>query len=851
MSLSPPDAAYWSQPAEALAAALGSSATGLSTARAAEALARHGENSLAGRQGAGPWRLALRQVESPLVLILIFAAAVSLAVREWTEAAIILAIVAGSTSLSFAQEFRASRALEELRGRLGLKAQVLRDGQPMALPVAEVVPGDVLMLSAGNLVPADAMVLEARDFLVSEAALTGESFPVEKRPGVVEAAAPLAGRHNLVLQGTSVRSGTARVLVVKTGRQTVFGAIAHRLGEADSETEFERGIRQFGYLLTRVMMVIVTLVLAANIALARPLVDSLLFSVALAVGLTPELLPAIVSVTMSAGARRMARRGVIVRRTAAIENLGSVDILCTDKTGTLTRGVVELSRATLPDGQDSTEVFAAALINAQLETGIQNPLDEAIIATAKARGVTLPDVTKVDEIPYDFLRKRLTIVIEEAGAPDHRILTKGAFDAVLSCCSQISTPTGPRALDAAARESLTAYYAARGAEGFRVLGLASRRMAPRSRYEAADEAEMVFEGFLLFFDPLKEGIVETMAALGTLGIAVKVITGDNRHVAAHIGAAAGLGGRVLSGAELAETSQEALWHLAEATDIFAEIDPQQKERVVRALQKRGHVVAYLGDGINDAPALKAADVGISVDQAVDVARESADIVMLERDLDVLRQGVVDGRRTFANTLKYISITTSANFGNMISMAIGTLFLPFLPLLASQILLNNFLSDFPSVAIATDRVDPETVARAPRWDLPRIRSYMVVFGLVSTLFDLVTFGLLLWVFQAGEAEFQTAWFLISLLTELAVVLVLRSRRPAWTSRPGGLLLGASVAVSALALGLPYLGPLSQGLGLVALPGRLVVVALAIVAAYVAASEATKFVYYRLQSRAARP
>ncbi len=834
---------YWSLPAASLTTSLGSRPEGLTSSEARTALDRHGPNTIEASAHAGALRLLLRQFESPLVLILIFAAVVSIVVQEWTEATIILLIVAGSTALSFAQEYRASVALAQLRGRLGLKAAVLRDGVSVQLPVAEVVPGDVVRLSAGNLVPADGVVLEARDFLVSQAALTGESFPVEKRADAVAADAVLADRTNVVLQGTSVRSGTAAVLVVDTGKATVFGAIAGRLTGADPETDFERGIRKFGYLLTRVMMIIVTLVFAANIALARPLVDSLLFSVALAVGLTPELLPAIVSVTMSAGARRMARRGVIVRRTAAIENLGSVDILCTDKTGTLTRGVVELSEAVDPLGVTSPAVFDFALINAHLETGIQNPLDEAIVATAKAKGLALPQPIKIDEIPYDFLRKRLTIVIDVPAEDQHHIITKGAFDDVLGCCDRVATPSGPVALDDTQRQRLNEFYAAKGNQGFRVLGLAARRIDPKPRYAAADEVAMVFEGFLLFFDPLKEGIVETLAALKALGIAVKVITGDNRHVAAHVGEAAGLGGDVLTGAALTDTADEALWHIAETTDIFAEIDPQQKERIVRALQHRGHAVAYLGDGINDAPALRAADVGISVDQAVDVARESADIVMLERDLDVLRQGVVDGRRTFANTLKYISITTSANFGNMISMAIGTLFLPFLPLLASQILLNNFLSDFPSIAIATDNVDPEAVAKAPRWDLPRIQAYMVVFGLVSTVFDLLTFVLLVYVFQAQEAEFQSAWFLISLLTELAVVMVLRTRRLAWKSTPGTVLAISTAIVSVLSLALPYLGRVSGWLGLLPLPWHLMLVAIVIVAAYIAATEAAKYVFYR--------
>ncbi|MGB8815467.1 MAG: magnesium-translocating P-type ATPase [Paracoccaceae bacterium] len=833
---------WWARSADGLLTELGTQESGLSLAEARRRLAKAGPNRIAEREGFGAARLLLRQFQSPLILILIFAAVVSLLVREWTEAAIILVIVFGSTVLGFSQEYQASVALNSLRQRLALKVTVLRGGAERSVPVEKVVVGDIILLSAGNMVPADGVVIEARDFLVSQAALTGESFPVEKRIAPTPADAALSERTNAVFMGTSVRSGTAKMLVVVTGASTAIGTIAGRIAGPDPETDFERGLRKFGYLLTQVMIVMVTLVLVANIVLGRPLIDSLLFSVALAVGLTPELLPAIASITMAAGARRMAKGGVIVRRTSAIENLGSVDVLCTDKTGTLTRGVVELSGATDADGIASDEVFRLALINAGLETGIKNPLDEAIVNTAKARGESLPTLTKIDEIPYDFLRKRLTIVVDIEAESDHLIVTKGAFDTVLSCCGTIALGAGEQPLDAVGRAKLAAFCAAKGAEGFRVLGVATRRLPPKPRYDPADEAEMVFRGFLLFFDPLKEGVAETLRKMALLGVGVKIITGDNRYVAAHVGQAVGLGGTLLTGDVLNRTRDEALWHLAENTDIFAEIDPQQKERIVAALQARGHSVAYLGDGINDAPALQLADVGISVDQAVDVARESADIVLCDRDLGVLVQGIVDGRRTFANTLKYISITTSANFGNMISMAIGTLFLPFLPLLASQILLNNFLSDFPSIAISSDDVDPETVAKSPRWDIGQIRFFMIVFGLISTVFDLLTFGLLILVFDAGESLFQSTWFVISLLTELAVVLVLRTRRPFWQSRPSQILVWSTLVVAAAAIGLPYVAVLAGWVGLAPLPPHLLFSGLGVVALYIATTEATKHVFY---------
>ena len=707
------------------------------------------------------------------------------------------------------------------------------------------MPGDVIELTAGNLVPADGRILAARDFLVSEAALTGKSFPVEKAPGTVAADAPLAARSNVVSLGTSVRSGMATVLIAATGRATELGAIAARLETPLPETEFARGIRQFGYLLMRVMVAIVLSVLTINLLYGRPLTSSLLFAVALAVGLSPELLPAIVSVTLSAGARAMARRGVIVRRLEAIENLGSMDILCTDKTGTITEGKIVLEAALAPDGAPSAEMLALAALNASLQTGIDNPLDAAIVAAAPPGLLTSGNYRKVDEIPYDFQRRRLTVVVEQGGeAPFHRIITKGAYTHLIQCCTHMVRDGARVELDADTRAALDRFYAEKGSDGFRVLGVATRDCAPRPAYGRDDEQGMTFAGFLLFLDPVKADIMQTLADLERLGIAIKIVTGDNRYVAAHVAQAIGLDGRaLLAGEELHALSDEALWHRAERTDVFAEIDPQQKERIVRALQRAGHAVGYLGDGINDAPALYEADVGISVDQAVDVARESADIILVRRDLDALRSGVEDGRRTFANTLKYISITTSANFGNMLSMALATLFLPFLPLLPKQILLNNFLSDFPSMAISTDNVDAAQIEQSQRWNVGEVRAFMIVFGVASTLFDLVTFALLLEVFNADRVTFQTTWFVVSLLTELVVVLVLRTRQPFYRSRPSALLVWATAAVAALAIALPFTGELAVLFGFDPLPAPILAASVAIVIAYVATTEVLKLVFYR--------
>ena len=843
---------YWSIPADELMSVLASSAEGLSAREAAARLKSHGPNTVADQREAHAAKLLLRQFESPLVLILVFGAIVSLVAREWVDASIILGIVLGSTLLGFAQEYRASTAVAALRRRLALTAEVMRDGAVATVPAVRIVPGDIVLLSAGDLVPADGVVVEARDFLVSEASLTGESFPVEKQLGILPAATPLAKRTNCVFLGTSVRSGSARMLVIETGRRTAFGAVAANLRTPAPETDFAHGVRHFGYLLIRVMVLLVLFVLTVNQLMGRPFIESLLFAVALAVGLSPELLPAIVSVTLAAGARAMAGRGVIVRRLEAIENLGSMDVFCTDKTGTLTEGIVALSAAVDVDGQASDEVRRFAYLNAAFETGIANPLDAAIVAAGKHDGLSTAGHAKIDEIPYDFMRKRLTIVVAREGDPGgHWIVTKGAYVNVLADCATVRRAGTAAPLDAKMRAQLDEFFRAKSAEGFRVLALAVKNVPARERYGHEDEREMMLAGFLLFFDPPKQAAAKTVRDLEALGIKVKIVSGDNRYVTAHVAEGMGLDPRaLLTGEDIARLPNEALWRLSPRTDVFAEVDPQQKERIVRALQRGGHAVGYLGDGINDAPALHAADVGVSVDSAVDVARESADVVLLKPDLDILRQGVVDGRRTFANTLKYISITTSANFGNMLSMALAAPLLPFLPLAAKQILLNNFLSDLPSIAISTDNVDAERTARAEGWRLREVTRFMIVFGLISTAFDLLTFAVLLRLFEAGQPLFQTAWFVVSLLTELAVLLVLRTRGPAFKSRPSRLLLWTTVAVAALTFAMPYVPPVAALFGFVPMSGGLVAAMVLIVVAYIAATEAAKIRFFRARPRVPR-
>jgi Mg2+-importing ATPase len=843
---------YWSRPPDRVMADLTSTPGGLATAEARQRLGQFGPNVLEAREKATALGLFLNQFKSPIVLILLFATGVSAVLQDWVDALIILAIVLGSALLSFFQEYNANTAAEKLRAQVTIKATVLRDGQPRTIPAEEVVPGDVVLLSAGSLIPADGVLLEARDFYVNQAVLTGETFPVEKKPGLAAAQASLAERTNCVFMGTNVRSGSARALIVQTGTATAFGQIAERLTLRPPETEFERGIRRFGYLLTEVMMVLVLIVFAVNVFFHKPVLDSLLFSVALAVGLTPQLLPAIISINLSKGSQAMAAGGVIVRRLESIENFGSMDVLCTDKTGTLSEGVVQLDGALDVEGQPSDEVFRYAYLNAHFQTGLANPLDEAILAKEIGQDDILP-YSKVDEVPYDFVRKRLSVVVQaQAGAAPASaqrlaqgqplLITKGALDNVLAVCSQVQEGRAVVPLDDARQIQIRQRYEEWSGQGFRVLGVATTLMPPQPAYTRADEHDLSFIGFLLFFDPPKSGVRETIADLAKLGVQLKIITGDNRLVTLHTAEAVGLGVTgVLTGRELDELHDEALWQTAERTNLFVEVDPNQKERIILALQKMGHVVGYMGDGINDAPALHAADVGISVDKAVDVAKEAADFVLLQRDLSVLHQGIVLGRTTFANTLKYVFITTSANFGNMFSMAGASLFLPFLPMLPMQILLTNFLTDFPAMTIASDSVDRELVERPRRWDIRFIRDFMVTFGLVSSVFDYLTFGTLL-VLRTTADQFRTGWFLESVLTELLILLVIRTQKPFFKSRPGRYLLIAALIVAGVTVVLPY-SSLSGPLKFAPLPISLLLILGGITVLYIASSEMAKMVFYK--------
>ncbi|HZW35321.1 MAG TPA: magnesium-translocating P-type ATPase, partial [Candidatus Deferrimicrobiaceae bacterium] len=834
MSQHPPG--FWSVSVAELLLQLRSTPEGLSSEEAAQRLARFGANLLRPRKKSDAFSLLLSQFKSPIILILLFATGMSFFLHDPVDASIILAIVLVSGLLGYWQERGAENAVEKLLAIVQIKAMAVRDDTPAEILVERIVPGDVVVLSAGDVIPGDCRILESKDLFVDEAPLTGETYPVEKSVTVLAAETPLPKRTNALWMGTHVISGSGKAVVVLTGKETEFGKVSERLNLGPQETEFERGIRRFGYFLMEVTLLLVIAIFAANVYLLRPVMDSFLFSLALAVGLTPQLLPAIISINLAHGAKRMASEKVIVKRLASIENFGSMNILCSDKTGTLTEGTVQLQSAVDVDGAPSEKVLFHAYLNAYFETGFTNPVDDAI---RSYRPFDLSAYQKRDEIPYDFLRKRLSILVSHDGGG--LMVTKGTVPGVLDVCSSAEV-TGGTAVDiAAVRERITRRFAEYSGEGYRTLGIACKEVVPDTPLDKKSEAGMTFLGFLVLFDPPKPGIAETIGRLKSLGVSMKMITGDNSLVASHVLRQIGVQDpRILTGHHLREASDEAvLGHVAEV-DAFAEVEPNQKERIILALKKAGNVVGYMGDGINDASALHSADVGISVESAVDVAKEAADIVLLEKDLGVLVQGVREGRITFANTLKYVFMATSANFGNMFSMAGASLFLPFLPLLPKQILLTNLMTDVPEMTIATDAVDSDMVARPRRWDIGAIRKFMLTFGILSSVFDYLTFGLLVFVLHATPELFRTGWFLESVVSASTIVLVIRSRKTFFRSRPGKYLMVSTFLVVIAALALPFT-PVARLFDFRPLTISFVLLLGGIVALYITATEIMKKLY----------
>jgi Mg2+-importing ATPase len=750
---------------------------------------------------------------NPLVIILLIASVASALLGERVNASIIVLMVALSVVLNFMQTYRSHRVAERLRNAVAPTAAALRDGTWIEIRRRDIVPGDIVRLAAGDRVPADARLLEARDLHLQQAALTGESMPAEKDPGDLEVTPRQpADARNVVFLGTSVVNGTATALVVATGPTTAFGDIAARLSMRPPETEFERGARQFALLIMRTVFFLVLFVLLAGALLHHPFLESLLFAVALAVGLTPEFLPMISAVTLSRGAAHMARRKVVVKHLEAIENFGSMDILCSDKTGTLTSGDMVLDRHLDPLGRVSERPLALAYINSSHQTGIKSPLDEAIL---KRDGIVIGGYRKIEEIPFDFERRRLSVVVEDRGG--RLLITKGAPEGVIGCCTGYEVDDRRAALDEAIRARCEATYRQLSARGSRVLAVAYAMAPVQAVYSARDERELVLAGFVAFSDPPVEGVAEALRALRRDGVEVKILSGDNELVVHHVCDQVGLdSARIVGGDEIERMSDSALAAAAEQTTAFARVSPAQKDRIILALKSRNHVVGFLGDGINDAPSIHTADVGVSVATAVDVAKDAADIILLERNLNVLHAGILEGRRAFANVMKYLLMGTSSNFGNMCSMAGAFLFLPFLPMLPTQILLNNFLYDLAQITIPTDNVDDALTRTPQRWSIGIIQQFMVVIGPISSLYDFVTFGVLLWVFRASETLFQTGWFVESLTTQTLIVFVIRTAGNPLRSRPSLALAVTAMLVVVIGVLLPFT-PLAATLGFVPLPG----------------------------------
>ncbi|MCW4043912.1 MAG: magnesium-translocating P-type ATPase [Candidatus Bathyarchaeota archaeon] len=820
---------------------LDTSLNGLASQEAEHRLALYGRNEFARKKKRAAIFEFLLHFKSPLIIILMFAGAVSGVLGEMLNMAIIFFIVSLSVVLDFYQESRAERAAELLKEKVTTTATVLRDNVKSEIRLSEIALGDVIFLSAGDIVPADARVITAKDLFVNQSALTGESFPVEKTSAPLKAkGASITEWGNYLFMGTSIVSGTATAVVVRTGGSTEYGKIAKRLVERPPETEFERGVKGFGFLIMQVTFLLVLFVFFVNALLKGDVLQSLLFSVALAVGLTPELLPMIITVNLSKGAISMSKKGVIVKRLPSIENFGSMNVLCTDKTGTLTENKIQLILHVDIEGNDDEKVLLYSFLNSYYQTGLKSPLDEAIL---RYKEVEIKGFQKIDEVPFDFVRRRVSVVTEYER--QRFLIVKGAPEEILRVCSYCEIGGIAADLTEEYRKKIEQKYYDLSSEGLRALGVAYKILKEeKDVYSVNDEDELVFLGFVAFLDPPKETAKESLQLLSKAGIELKILTGDNELVTRKTCEALGLEVKgVVLGSEIAEMHNDAFARVVEEANVFARVTPAQKDRIINLLKSNGHVVGFMGDGINDAPSLRTADVGISVNNAVDVAKESADIILIKNDLTVLGEGVLEGRKTFGNTMKYVMMGVSSNFGNMFSVAGASLFLPFLPMLPIQILLNNLLYDFSQSTITTDNIDDEYLEKPKRWDISFIRKFMLSLGPISSLFDFLTFFIMLLVFNASAPLFQTAWFLESLCTQTFVIFVIRTRRtPFYKSKPSKPLLLSSLAIVAFALIMPFT-PIGALFGFVTPPPAFFAVLAILIGVYLALTELVKRWFYK--------
>ncbi|MEA4884984.1 MAG: magnesium-translocating P-type ATPase [Clostridia bacterium] len=832
-------------PLQELMERLSSSPNGLTTEEAEERLAQHGRNELVHKRTRSPIMSFLRLLISPLSLILIAAGVVSAFFGETPGAIMIALMVLTSAILEFVQEYSSEKTAQKLAQQVAVTSTVLRDGKLVEIPMAELVPGDIIQLGVGDIVPADARVLTARDFFLDQAALTGESAPVEKAPfAFARKPGALPDMDHVVFFGTNVVSGNSQALVVETNGRTEFGRIAKSLAAERPPTEFQRGISSFTKMLIRVIGFLVAFIFVTSMAKQRGLLDSLLFAVAVSVGITPELLPMIITINLSAGARAMARNKVIVKHLQSIQNLGSMDILCTDKTGTLTEGRLALHSHVCAEGRDCHRTLELAAVNASFQASMKNPMDQAIAAHSASGecAVDLGIYTKVDEIPFDFTRRRMSVIVAKDGG--RLLITKGAPEGVLSACTSIELRGIAQEMTGELRTLAMDEFAKLSADGYRALAVAYRTIGNgRDVYSVHDETGLTFVGYVSFIDPPKESAPAALKQAEDLGVEIKILTGDNELVTARICERVGLSVKgVLMGHEVDAMDDEELTRRAKEATIGARLSPDQKNRIITLLKKAGHVVGYMGDGINDAPSLRTADVGISVNNAVDVAKEAADIILLEEGLHILETGIIEGRKTFANTMKYIMMGTSSNFGNMFSVPAALFMVPFLPMLPVQILLNNLLYDFAQVTIPTDRVDEDYIAKPRRWDIGFIKKFMLVFGPISSMYDITTYLVMLHVFHADASLFHTGWFLESLATQTLVIHMIRSRHSLRTSRASLALTLSTIAVVCIGFAIPYT-PLGRFFGFTPLPRAFFAVLTAMIAAYLLMVGAVKKWFYR--------
>lgn len=805
----------------------------LTNAEAAFRLRQYGHNVVFDKKKIHPVFIFLNKFKNPLLIILLVASAVSFALGERINAVILVAMVFLSAVLEFVNTYKSEMAVEKLVAKVITTATVIRDELAQEIPLRRIVPGDIILLSAGDVVPADSAVLESRDFFVNEAALTGESFPQEK------------GVNADVFMGTSITSGFAAAEVKTTGKGTEYGQIAQRLGTADTETNFEKDIKKFSFFIMKVSLALVSLVFIINAVVGRGWLTSFIFALAIAVGLTPELLPVIMTVSLSRGSVVMSKKNVIVKNLSAIENFGSMDIFCTDKTGTLTEDRIVLVKCVDVLGVESEEVLEKAFVSSTFRTGVSNSLDSAV--KEFKNHLNISDFKKVDEIPFDFERKRDSIVAEHDGK--RFIITKGAPEQIFEVCSLYKEKGKSKKLDKAGTVKIYEQFNELSREGFRVLGIAVKNVAVEAGkevrvYSKEEEQGMEFVGFVCFLDPAKEGALEAINELEKLGVELKILTGDHALLAQKVCKDVDIKVKgVVTGEMLEHLSDEKLTDIAIRNTVFARVSPTQKERIITLLRAAGNTVGYLGDGINDAPGLKAADVGISVNNAVDVAKETADIILLKKSLMVLKEGIIEGRKTFRNTFKYMLMSLSSNFGNMFSMMAASAFLPFLPMLPGQVLLNNFLYDSAQLSLSTDKVDEEDIKNPPELNMDFLKKYMMVFGIISSIFDFITFFMLYKVFNLMESQFQTGWFVESIFTQIFVIYIIRTRKiPFLQSSPSKLLVFNTLLAIAVAMIIP-ITPLSRLFGFTRSPVMVLVAIFVIVGAYLFTAEIAKRAFYR--------